>query len=253
VKKLDQFYDQPFKGNGVNGLIVLIKYVVGAVFKVCFRQTNVNTQIVSTLPDDRAVVIAGNHTSFTDPLLVLFACMPRHVRFIAKREIFRVPAFRRLLAWAGVMPVDREGLDQQAIKRAIRCLKSGESIGIFPEGTRVRKPGQASRAETGAASFAMIADVLIIPCGISGADRIRPYGGHFMRFPKITVRFGEPVDWHDFEFLPRRLRAQAITDELMRRIDALKQGEDPGPMPDLRARYASPLAQKAAPVASQGV
>ncbi len=241
MRELDYFYDHPYKNNGANGFISCIEHIVSCVFKVCFRQKNMQSAIVGKASENHAVIIAGNHTSLADPLFVFFSLMPGHLRFLGKKELFRIPVLRRIFAWGGVIPIDRDQLDQRAIKRALRCLKSGENLGIFPEGTRVRKPGQLSEPETGVASFAMLTNSLIVPCGLSGPQRIRPYGKIFFRFPKVIVKYGEPIDWHDFEFLPKTVRAQAITDEVMRRVNILKVGGEPGGLPDLAVLYADSL------------
>lgn len=243
MKDIEWFFDHPQSENGMQGFMSFCRYVVMGVFKVCFRQRNIGADVIDRLPEGKACIIVGNHTSNADPLFMWFGIMPHLLRFIGKKELFGSGFGSRYMAWAGVIPIDRTGVDRKAIKRAIRTLKNGEILGVFPEGKRIRKPGQVSEPETGTASLAMMADVPIVPCGIEGADRIRPYGKPFLRFPRVTVRFGEPVDWHAFEILPRYARSQAITDEVMRRVNALKTGVDAGPMPDLNERYADILSE----------
>lgn len=163
-------------------------------------------------------ILAGNHVSYGDPVL-LWCIAPRRVRFMAKSELWR----SALLGWAcehvGAFPVRRGESDRQAISAATNFLKSGELVGIFPEGTRVREGESA--AHGGVAFIAMRAGVPVVPVGIVGTDRIKPKGSFLLRFPRVTFVFGEPVSPSDFDSLPgRKERIEAMTAEVMRRIDA---------------------------------
>lgn len=245
MKPIEWFFDNPQAENGVQGFMSFCRYVVKGVFKVCFRTRVEGAEIIRDLPDGTASIVVGNHTSDADALFVWFGILPKLVRFMGKHEMFANGLASRYLAWAGVIPIDREGLDRHAIKSALRALKNGEIIGVFPEGTRVRKPGQVSEPATGMASLAIMAKVDIVPCGIQGADLIKPYGSKLIHFPRVTVRYGEPVSWRDFADLPKRIRAQAMTDEVMRRVNLLKVGEEPGPTPDLAELYGDEIADEA--------
>ena len=163
-------------------------------------------------------ILAGNHVSYGDPVL-LWCAAPRRVRFMAKSELWR----SRFLGWAittfWAFPVKRGEPDRQAIAKATDLLKSGELVGIFPEGTRVRDG--AVEPQGGVAFLAMRAGVPIVPVGIAGTDKIRPDGAILMHFPRVTFVFGEPVCPEDFDHLPsRKERVEAITAEVMGRIAA---------------------------------
>lgn len=110
-----------------------------------------------------AAVICGNHTSLSDPFFVVYALTRKNrVRVMAKAELMRVPVLGWLLKKVGVFGVDRGKSDVSAIKEAIKCLKNGEKLLLFPEGTRI-KEGQEGTGKTGAAMFALRTGVPILP------------------------------------------------------------------------------------------
>jgi len=163
-------------------------------------------------------ILAGNHVSYGDPVL-LWCAAPRRVRFMAKSELWR----SRFIGWGldhlWAFPVKRGEADRHAITTATNLLKSGELVGIFPEGTRVREA--AVEPQGGVAFLAMRAGVPIVPVGIGGTDKIRPEGAKLLHFPRVTFVFGEPVCPEHFDHLPsRKERVDAITAEVMGRIAA---------------------------------
>ena len=81
-------------------------------------------------------ILASNHTSVMDALVLSAAVGGRQIRYMAKSELFRVPLFGRLIRSLGAYPVDRGGADVRSIKTAISLIGDGEMLGIFPQGTR---------------------------------------------------------------------------------------------------------------------
>ncbi|MDP2183217.1 MAG: lysophospholipid acyltransferase family protein [Actinomycetota bacterium] len=166
------------------------------------------------LPDGGAV-LAGNHISYGDPVL-LWCAMRRPLHFMAKSELWSNP----LLAWATprvwAFPVRRGRSDREAISNATELLTRGELVGIFPEGTR-NTSGDAT-VQGGAAFIAMRAGVPIVPVGIAGTDAIRPRGTRMIRFPRVTMSLGQPVSAEEFAEAGRKERIEAMTAETMRRI-----------------------------------
>jgi len=81
------------------------------------------------------VILAANHTSFAD-VLVLSAASKRQLRYMAKKELFKIPLLAPLIKALGAYPVDRGGSDVGSLKKTIAMLEEGEMIGIFPQGHR---------------------------------------------------------------------------------------------------------------------
>ncbi len=159
-----------------------------------------------------AAVVCGNHTSLSDPLFVTFAMGRRHqLRTMAKAELMRVPVLGWLLGKAGIFGVERGKADVGAIKTAIKFLKSGEKILLFPEGTRV-KSGEDSAAKTGAAMLAIRTGVPILPVYV-------PEKKNWFRF--TTVVIGEPYFPEVGGTRAGAEEYRAVAEDLMERIQAL--------------------------------
>lgn len=166
---------------------------------------------VENIPEGGAL-LCGNHTSLGDPLYVVCAMgWRRQTHVIAKEEIMSWPVIGFLLRHVGVIGIKRGKADVGAIKEAMRVLKKGERLIIFPEGTRV-KEGQTSEAHTGAAMFATRTGVPVVPMYISPKKKI---------FRKTTVIFGQPYHPEYAGKKPTPDDYQRIADDLMARIRAL--------------------------------
>jgi 1-acyl-sn-glycerol-3-phosphate acyltransferase len=179
---------------------------------------------VEHLPSDGGYVIAGNHLSYLDPML-LWCGTPRPTHFLARDNLFEAPIVGWALPRLWGIPISRASADREAITRATNLLKAGEVIGIFPEGTRQdpnRPAGEPAEAHAGVAFIALRAGAPVVPVGITGTDRALPKGARLPRFPKVTFRFGEPVIPEEFADLGRKERLEAMTAEIMRRIAALR-------------------------------
>ena len=159
-----------------------------------------------------AVIVCANHSRSLDPFLVAFALkLRRYPKFMAKKELFETPALRWALTHIGVFPVDRGNMDLNATRTAIKYLKSGEIIMIFPEGTRV-SPDESVAAKTGAIKLAEKHGVPILPIGL-------PLEAKPLRRGKVII--GKPY------YIPPGKRTaadyQALSDELMQEIYNLRQ------------------------------
>ena len=249
-KSLDYYFDQKLADITLGQKIIfwLALHIGGGGLRVIYRVKFINPEIVQNLPKGEACIVAGNHSSYVDPCLIIRGLYPTRIRFIAKEGLFKHKVVGRFLAYIGVYPVYKKQGDRSVIKRSVRNLRNGEHIGIFPEGTRVKERDKDKiDSYGGVALIAKMADVKIVPVGIQGAIDISPDGSKRMHFPKITLRFGEPVYWRDYEHLGKREVFTAVTDEVMRRAWALEAGEDPEilPPPTLE-EYEQMKAQRAA-------
>ncbi len=164
-----------------------------AFLKVLFRLYNrweVSGQ--EHVPASGGVLLFANHTSYADPPIVGAAC-PRPVNFMAKAELFHLPVLSGFISRTHAFPVQRGAADQQALRRAVRLLDSGEVFLIFPEGTRSHD-GRLMDFELGTAFVALAAEAAVVPVAIDGADRLLPPGKPMLLPAKLRVRFGPPVD-----------------------------------------------------------
>lgn len=191
----------------------IVRVTIGSALNALFRVQLVGAERIP----EGGVILAGNHLSYADPVL-LWCRSPRPVHFMARADLWEHDVIGWALDQFWAMPVKRGSADREALQRAGEYLKSGEPVGIFPEGTRKFKKADDEDARGGAAFLAMRNEVPILPVGIAGTDRIKPPGAKWFRFPKVVMCVGEPIRPEDFEG-GRKERVEAMTSELMRRID----------------------------------
>jgi 1-acyl-sn-glycerol-3-phosphate acyltransferase len=166
------------------------------------------------LPDG-PLVFASNHESALD-IWVLFALLPRSVRFIAKQELFELPVFGAYMRLGGHIAVDRRNHIKavQSLRKAGEAVRAGTSLIVFAEGTR-SKDGRVHAFKKGPFVVAKEAGVPVVPVAISGSGRITP--SHLIAVWPGTIRVavGEPVDPGAF---PDKM---ALLAEVRRRVIAL--------------------------------
>ncbi len=171
------------------------------------------------VPEEGGAVIASNHLSFLDPPAVGVA-MRRRTYYFAKSELF-VPVFGWIIRKCYAFPVERGSADTRALKEAIKLLKGGELLTMFPEGTRSRD-GEVHEFDLGAALVASRAGVPVIPCALTGTDVVMPLGARCFRRGKVAVSFGEPIDTLQHGPKPGKEDLQRITRRLEEAVRALK-------------------------------
>jgi 1-acyl-sn-glycerol-3-phosphate acyltransferase len=156
-------------------------------------------------------VFLANHESVLD-ILVLLAVLPNQVRFLAKRSLFRIPVLGWSMAAAGFVPIDRQNRARAvtSFEKAVRRLRCGRSLILFPEETRSRS-GELLPFKRGGFLLALRAGLPIVPVGIWGTRGILPKGALVLRPGRAAVAIGAPMDLaglgvRDREDLTRRVR-----------------------------------------------
>ncbi|MFF9571634.1 lysophospholipid acyltransferase family protein [Streptomyces sp. NPDC014685] len=207
----------------------VLKYVVlGPLLRLFFRP---RIEGLEHVPQDGAAIIAGNHLSFSDHFLMP-AMLGRRITFLAKAEYFTGPGLKGRLTAAffhsiGQIPVDRSGKEagQAAIREGLGVLGRGELLGIYPEGTRSHD-GRLYKGKVGVAVMAIKAQVPVVPCAMVGTFEIQPPGQTIPRIKRVTIRFGEPLDFSRYAGLENQKAAvRAVTDEIMYAILGLSGQE----------------------------
>lgn len=150
---------------------------------------------VGAIPRTGAVLIAANHASNADPVLIggfLNNRLGRAINWMGKREVFDWPVISWLARHGGVHPVDRGAADVEAFRTAMRILGEGNILAVFPEGTR-SPDGRLQAAKDGITVLAARSGALIVPIGIGNSDLLWPRGRKLpVRTPRVTVRIGVP-------------------------------------------------------------
>jgi len=165
---------------------------------------------------DGPVVVAANHFSHLDPVLVVVG-VGRPIRYLAVDELFGNSAFfDRLILWLGAIPMSRTRAPLGALRVALAELAAGGTVGLFPEGVRVWAWGE-ERPRRGAAWLACRAGVPLLPVAIAGSDDAMGRGARHLSRRPVHVTVGEPILPADFATAADP--AQEMMDEWERRID----------------------------------
>ena len=205
----------------------IIYAVVGLICKVAFRYNAEGLENFRQFAGKQGCVVVSAHRSFLDPVFLWLTARPSQwIRFMARENIF--PKANGLLGWicskVGAFPIKRDSADRTAIKRAAAMLKRGENVGIFPEGTRRGRGTTKLSLHSGAAFIARMGKAPMVPTGIRNVENIKPPEARLVRFPKVTVVYGTPVNLEDFDFLPKAERLDAASWYVMRECYALHDG-----------------------------
>ncbi|HEY6794469.1 MAG TPA: lysophospholipid acyltransferase family protein [Kineosporiaceae bacterium] len=197
----------------------LLKIIfLGPLLRAIFRPWVTGEEHV---PDERGAILASNHLSFSDsfflPLMVR-----RRVTFLAKSDYFTGRGITgRLKAGffkgVGQVPVDRSGgsSSDAALQTGLRLLRSGQLLGIYPEGTR-SPDGRLYRGKTGVARMALEAKVPVLPVAMIGTDKVQPIGKVLPNLGRVGMIIGKPLDFSRYEGMEDdRFVLRSITDEIM--------------------------------------
>ena len=163
------------------------------------------------LPTHGPVLIACNHVSFVDPLLVGIAALPRPLWTMGKQELFNSRPLDAWLSRIGGFPVRRASPDVWAVRTGRDILARGEALLIFPEGG-VTRTGHMAPGFVGAGYFATRPDVTVIPAVI--------WDSQLLKGP-VRIRFGPPVPMDDIRESPRAGRNRRATDRIMWHVSGM--------------------------------
>lgn len=169
-------------------LYSFVRLFVRTVFMLYFRLRPRREGIV---PLDVPLVVAVNHQSMLDPVLVAVA-MPRKLRYMARRTLFKNRYFSWLIRSFGAIPIDREGPALAGLKQASILLETGAAVLIFPDSTRTID-GSIGEFQAGFIWLAQRTNAWIQPVVISGANRALHRANKFPRPKKIRVMLLEPI------------------------------------------------------------
>ncbi|MCP3803802.1 1-acyl-sn-glycerol-3-phosphate acyltransferase [Allokutzneria sp. A3M-2-11 16] len=194
---------------------------ISLLFRLVYRPRVLGTENV---PSTGPLVIAANHLSFVDSVVIALVA-PRRVVFLAKAEYFtgkglRGRLVRRLFRALGAVPVERGTYHsaRASLETSRRIIAEGNAFAIYPEGTR-SLDGRLYRGRAGVAWLALSTGAPVVPVGLRGTERLQPVGARLPRPHRVTVHFGQPLDFSGRENTARERRR--TTDEVMSAIRAL--------------------------------
>jgi 1-acyl-sn-glycerol-3-phosphate acyltransferase len=198
------------------------KFLFTIIFRVIFRTHIVGRERV---PRQGGLLVACNHISFADPPM-LGVAVPRPVEFMTMAEMFRKPWMAKLMRTIGSFPVDRSRVDHRAAREAVRRLRAGHCLAIFPEaGIRLGERsvlGGDPVFKPGAGSIALLGGAAILPVIVR--DTRKPYNWrNWLRRETMSVTFGYPFCLWSPEGLPaedrRRCSRETLREHLLKTVE----------------------------------
>ena len=175
---------------GRNWFTTILKIIVYPIYRLLFWYS---VEGKENIPKNGGYIFCSNHISTLDPAFWVIA-LPRRVHFMAKEELFKNPVFGRLLRALDVFAIKRGSRDMSSLNFASDLVKSGELLGIYPEGTR-SKDGKPGRAKSGVAFLANVTGADVIPAAFicKNNKKIVP----FRRFKMVI---GKPIPHSELAF-----------------------------------------------------
>jgi 1-acyl-sn-glycerol-3-phosphate acyltransferase len=206
---------------------------------------------MENIPPAGGVIIAPNHVSHFDPLVVAHFIYGagRWPRFLGKASLWRVPVFGPFLRKVKQIPVERGSVEAvKSLDALVAALQDGGAVVIYPEGTTTRQPDLwPMRGKTGAARLALITGAPVVPVAHWGAQQVfDPRTSKLklkMRTP-VAVTAGKPIDLSRWDGAhPTRAVLDQMTEAIMLDVQdlltSIRGGEPPAELFDRPARRAS--------------
>ena len=159
------------------------------------------------IPQDGGFIIACNHQSGVDPI-ILGRGVKRTIHFMAKEELFENEALGIFIKHLNAFPVRRGQGDTTAVEFAEDIVRNGYVLGIFPEGTR-SKDFKPARGKSGTALIAKTTGADVLPVSIYTSDR-------YKKGTRLTVRFGKLIKNEEFGFTEEPHSAKELKDATKR-------------------------------------
>jgi 1-acyl-sn-glycerol-3-phosphate acyltransferase len=168
------------------------------------------------VPARGPVILAPNHFSFMDHFFIGMS-IRRKVCFMAKSQLFK-PPMEWIYSPGGVFPVRRGYADEEAFITANAILARGGAIAMYSEGGRSRTGKLSDHVRPGIGRLALESGAPIVPIAIHGSSRVRNWKR--LRFPKVTVLYGDPIRWEKLAD-PTRDQQQQVANEIFGEVRKL--------------------------------
>ena len=209
-----QFHEAARKGVGWTYTLARVILTVPTILLYRVRAIG-----VEHVPREGPLVLAPNHFSQMDHFFVGIY-LRRKIRFMAKSQLFGPRVLTYVYKHGGVFPVRRGHQDEEAFKTVYTLIDQGEMLLVYAEGGRSRSQ-ELGEPKPGIGRIALESGVPIVPVAIHGSARVR--GWRRLRFPKVTVQFGEPVSF-PVEEAPSRERQLEVATQVFDRVRSMYEG-----------------------------
>ncbi len=169
------------------------------------------------MPTSGPLIFAPNHFSNLDHFFMGQATR-RKVQFMAKSQLFSSGPMTYVYTHGGVFPVRRGRRDERSFEIVHAIMGRDGTVCVYCEGGRSRTGRLAETAKPGIGRMALETGAPIVPVGIAGSQAVRNWKR--LRFPRVTVKYGEPMRWEQVAE-PTRAQQQAVADEIFAEIKRL--------------------------------
>lgn len=174
---------------------------------------------LKNLERGESYAFVANHASLLD-IPAVVATLPFQLRFLAKKELFKIPLFGQAILAAGHIRIDRQNLESavDSLKQAsVRLKKNHSSVLIFAEGTRSLN-GEVGKFKKGGIILAMKMAIPIVPVSISGSRKLAPKGGKKMKSGKIIITVDRPISTGVYDVSKRNVLVKATRDIVVKNM-----------------------------------
>ncbi len=178
----------------------MVRMILTPIAIIIYRERAIGT---ANLPSSGPAIVAPNHFSNMDHFFA-GAYVRRKMQFMAKSQLFGNPILNYIFRVGGVFPIRRGHHDDEAFKTAHAILDRGSCVLMYCEGGRSRT-GKLGEAKPGVGRLALESGVPVVPVAIHGSHGVRHW--RKLRFPKVTVQYGEPIT---FDVVPDPTREQQL-------------------------------------------
>lgn len=198
------------------------KIIIPAIYRPWIRKV----EGLENIPRQCSFIIAANHSSYFDAFLLPVIIVPkinRKMHAWVNAHYWKNPMTKFFLDLWGGIPMhvakekDAKKKNKASFKLTVEYLKSNEPVMVFPEGTR--NDGKLKKAYTGIARLALAAKVPVLPCGITGSNKVMPKGKTLPSLARCEVKIGKLM--HFKKYRPNEKSYDKITRKIMKEIAKL--------------------------------
>ena len=168
-------------------------------------------------PETDGMLVCSNHQSFLDALILGVIC-PRPINYLGRKSLFKSRLLGWFMNWNDTIPIDRDGAGIGGMKETMRRIKRGETVAMFPEGTRSRD-GEFHSIMLGFCAIAKRRKSTLMPIGFGGAFQAYPRSAIFPRPGRIQAVMGKPIRFEEYANLSDQQTADLLESRMRKCFD----------------------------------
>ncbi len=188
------------------------------------NRVKVSLEGLENLKGKGPYILMSNHQGYYD-IFALLSSLPIQFKWLAKKELFSIPFFGWTLAAAGYIRIDREGTREtvEAMNEAVKKIRDGLSLVIFPEGSR-SPDGSIQPFKKGGFTLAIKSKVPIVPIAISGSREIMPKERLTASPGEIRIRVGAPIEIQNYSMKDRNILMEKVRESILENFHLISKG-----------------------------